>query len=278
MNKLNLTSAGGFPLRQDRLEFLQIEVRAMLAGIAEAFNTNTDALDGLVIHGCEIAQSGANVVATAGLVYFNGELWTAPAQTLPVVASPAYQIWNYAEELVDDPAGIKQYFNGDLIPTQKIRRAKLTHTTYGNATLYNAALAALQSAGFVVKATISADSGDWSGVKRLKHNIQGEWQEITYSSVSWRNVPGSILYKKDISGNVTISGSKLNPSVSPTSGLIGSLPAGFRPVADSIGFWTYSGAAKFIKIQPDGDILLVNDDLSNSSPAYGAVNMTFKAV
>lgn len=278
MNLLNLTAPGGFPLRQDRLNFLQEEVRLMFFQFAKAFIADGAAIPDVVVSGCDIELSGSNVVASEGLVYFNNELWYAPAASIPVVATPIYQIWYYAEELIDDPAGIKQYLNGSTNPTQKIRRAKLTLGTYGSGTAYNAALTALQASSFVVKSTTNADAADWSSVIRLSGNIHGRWAELQYSSVAWRNIPGAILYKKDLAGNVTVCGSKLNPATSPTSGLIGNLPVGFRPETDVVCFWGYSGSPKFVKIQPDGDVQVINDDLSNSPPAYGAMNVTYKAV
>lgn len=274
MNRLNLIELGGMPFNQARLKFLQDSIEASISALAKGYNKNPTGYDGVVINGCVLVDAGLNVTITAGAVYFNDELWIVPAATV-VKPAEVWQIWRIEPELVDDPVGILNYFDGLPHPTQKIRTGKLVAVGYASLATYTAALPTVAADNFLLKTTVSGDASDWSSVYRIESCIHGEWIEmkVEYSSAIWLGLGGNIYYKRDMAGNVTVTGHKIAGASSPVNGHIATLPVGFRPLAQqAIGY-----GISLLRFDTNGEMRCAASDLSNTFPLYGGFSITFKA-
>lgn len=280
MNILDLTQAGGFPLRQDRLKFLQDSITRAFAGLGNApriliaFDAGTgEPINGqaYVLYGCEITNNGDGTITVSnGAIFQENEVFDVIEHTI-VFSTAANTIHHFNTELVDDPSGIKEYADGDSHPTQKIRRAKLQFTTYASSGDYLAAL-------FTVAQT-----------KVIATNVGGVWSAPTFLdaiSIPVRTLAPTNNWNASHNGKVNLFAhhngridvtAHLMPNAGtfPSSNVLCTLPQGYRPNTE---LWHYlghfGGEATYLKIATSGVCSFV-DGANNVSSALEQLPISF---
>lgn len=282
MNKIDWTQTGGFPLRQDRLKFMQ-------DGIAEAFshlgrgpkialsydsNQKPIFVNSYILHGCKVSDNGdGSASVAAGAIFHNGEVLAVEPHTLSLSVA-SYPLYFFDLEVTDDPAGVKEYFDGGSHATQKIRQAKLGYEVY-------------------------PDAGAWLGAaisKPLTHVTLGNNSSVFTSTMDFNlsygseintgNLPagggkwhishaGKLLYWRNANGLVTVTCSLIPVSGESISGLLCTLPNGFRPTYTVIAqsrFDTGNGQTEYARIGTDGTVRL---EWENGTEVYGNKRVSF---
>jgi|GEM_PF-6838190 len=80
MDKLEIMQPVGFPLRQDRIEFMQTALRNGIIMLGKAINSGAPA-NAYIVSGCVFSISGGTYSVTAGIMVFNGEPCAVPAHS-----------------------------------------------------------------------------------------------------------------------------------------------------------------------------------------------------
>lgn len=89
MKTIDFTNKGiGQSLSPDYTDDLQESTRAKFESLLKALTASSNAV--VILHGCEITVDGSDYSMTAGVVYYQGRIYTAPAY--PVTTAPGGQV------------------------------------------------------------------------------------------------------------------------------------------------------------------------------------------
>lgn len=263
MNLLDLTKPGGFPLRQDRIKFLQDSIVKAFKSVGSgprvflSFDAGTGAPvygQAYVLWGCEITDNGDDTLTIAeGAIFQEGEVFEVIEHTIATSAA-AYKIYHFAQELIDDPDGVKEYADGETYATQKVRRAKLQFTTFPTNGDWLSALF------FYPQTKVVVSIVDWTAPTFLS-TLSIPVREISLTN-NWNNSHnGKIKVQAHHDGRVdVIAHLTPNAGVFPTNNVITTLPVGYRPQAELIHYLGYfEGASVFLKIATNGQCSFVDE-------------------
>lgn len=282
MNKANWTHTGGMPARQNLFGFIQDGIAetfknmAKSKRIAGSYGADQKPVYGsaYIVYGCTITNNGDGTASvTEGAVFFNNEIYTVPAHSIALSVS-LYVVYSFEEDIADDPAGVREYFDGDSHATQQIRQAKLGFEVYPDSTAYNIAL-------FTKLTTRVAFGGNTAIQNRDYHVMYTEATPLRTGNIlagggGWQTShSGGLFYKRDARGLVTVACSLWPVSGNSTSGLICTLPLGYRPTSNVYAFSRFNtgeGQNEYVKIGTDGTCRV---QLENGTEAYGNKPVTF---
>lgn len=116
MNQLVTTGQGGFPLFMDDIRYADDAVRLALADMARSMVGNINTGEAVIMYGA----SHGNGSATAGLVYYNNELWHMEAHNFAFQALTRVRICFVVE---NDQAGSRIFKDGSLHQVYQTRKA-----------------------------------------------------------------------------------------------------------------------------------------------------------
>lgn len=258
MDKLDLTHTGGFPLRQDRLAFMQESIRLAIGHLGNGVQAlvsydpsqQPQFVDGYVIYGCKITNNGdGTATVAAGAVFLNNQVYQVDDHTITLSTS-ANRWYYFMEEITDDPAGVKEYFDGLSHPTQKIIRAKLSFSNYGDGVAQLADLMNVLNNYLYVP-----ESGGSFDPITFMECISPAPRNITRLN-GWEDATGHLKVQRDLNGAVTVSISLNLDGESISSGIIGVLPVGYRPATRQriLSDINSLGVRYYIGILTDGTI------------------------
>lgn len=273
MNQLDLTQPGGFPLRQDRLKFFQDSVVSTFGRFGRgpkvllSFNNDTSQpIYGYayVLDGCQIVDNGDDTLTiAAGSIYHDGEIFEVVEHTITKAAS-AYVVYHFAPDVVDDPAGVKEYFNGISHATQKVRTAKLGYTVFVDA---GAQLAALVSYP-ITKVVVS--TGTWK-FSTWQDTIKPPTRDLTRLN-GWSTSHNGYVrcgwnFNKVVEFDIALVPGIGSP---PTSGQIASLPVGYRPAGDlKFDLAYYEAQNIYLLVKANGEVRVVDNANADSDLLVG---------
>lgn len=127
MNKLKTTYNGGMPNFLNNFRWHEAGVNEVLAHIVQSM---ADGVDAMRLYGAGVSSSGDNYLISAGAIFFQGEVFTVPAHTLPKLPTgdPGTYYWDLEETFAAE--GLLSF---EDVPTTHdcyaIRIAKLKKTS-----------------------------------------------------------------------------------------------------------------------------------------------------
>jgi len=197
MKKLDLTHAGGFPLTQDNLDYLQQAYIECTNAFAQMGGTGPAIISGMVI-----TTSISGTAVTDGWLFYNGEMIKFNAASVGI------------------PTG-SDVVMVDIIPAS-------TSLTYNDGSVYPAILDKAATLSLAPTATTATQfplsTLQPFGVGFGESNREAGWQQIAVSTpAASGGVTGTIYYKKNflantlqVRGNLTCNNAQ-NFAASPTS-------------------------------------------------------------
>jgi hypothetical protein len=235
MDQLNLTFQGGFPLRQDRLKFMQDSMRDTITDmsygprILAAMNANNGQpiwSHAYVLHGCQITDNGNNTITvTNGAIFQEGEVFRVSQHTINK-STAALVLYHFQQEIIDDPEGVREYANGESHPTQQFRRARLAFTAFANSGDFLNAVVNFPLTRVVVNSTTLrcqrfADTyGPWA----LNIQLINGWQNS-------HDGQARLYYHHDGRVHVTLN-AVYAQGAPPSEEQFMTLPVGYRPASN----------------------------------------------
>jgi hypothetical protein len=269
MDILNLEFLGGFPLRQDRLKFLQDSIVTTFKHVSRgprvflAMNANTGQPlfgNAYILHGCEITDNGNNTITvTAGAIFQEDEVFQVSQHTISK-SGAALVLYHFNAEINDDPEGIREYANGDSNPTQQFRRAKLAFTAYANNGQYLNDLVNLPFTKVVVNATtmIAPRFADTYGPWKIEVQMINGWQNSHDGNVK-------LFYHLDGKVHVLCNAIYQPSGALPTEEQFFTLPVGYRP-ATNVQFFmgVFNGFRIYVHYLTNGVVKFLDQ---NGEPA-----------
>lgn len=118
MNQLVSTGQGGFPLFMNDIRYADDAVRLALADMARSMVGAINSGEAVILYGADHGQGSA----TAGLVYYNNELWHMEAHNFAFQAIARVRICFVVE---NDQAGSRIFKDGSLQQVYQTRKAVL---------------------------------------------------------------------------------------------------------------------------------------------------------
>ena len=231
MNKLKTSDNGGQPIVLDDLRFEQNAVRDAFKGLLSGFQISNCNLS------CVITRFDWYFSVTAGYVCIDKEIYYVPAHSLSILDTQT-AIWQVVSTW--DSEGLKSYYNGVNHDTYEIRRAMLVadvadstlpnynlpslkdiivNYTQPQLTSLNNSLISLQTSINSINSYLFEENWHYVGAS-------GEPAFGAYTNVS-NNQP--LRFKKHL-GYLIIEG--CIHCTADGSGLIFTLPAGYRPITN----------------------------------------------
>jgi hypothetical protein len=225
MNTLKTDINGGFPFRLDDLRFLDAAQREAFVGVIKALIGD---LPYAVLNGCQytINPDGTWHI-NEGYVYFNAEIFFAPAQDLAALTTGGY-FWE--ENVTYDHSGDKAFeVDGVVHSTYEVRRAHLVEKDPGTEGTMPPMLA--DNIVTILK-------------NRLGIDTSPQWTELTLDSTlvsiettgSLSSINGALRYKNigktffaNLSLDITVSSSDSN-----TQTIKIMLPGAMKPISGII--------------------------------------------
>ena len=128
MNKLITTHNGGMPDYLDNFRWHEEAIIEVLAHIVKGMSNGAGAMR---LYGASISMSGANYVVSEGAIFFQGEIFTVPAHTLPMLPTGESGTYFWKLEETYHPDGLLTFELEGLPPQDcyAIRVAKLSKTS-----------------------------------------------------------------------------------------------------------------------------------------------------
>lgn len=263
MDRLNLSEIGGFPLRQDRLLFMQNSIIKTFENIGRAHQVflTMDAGTGqplfgnaYVLHGCVITDNGDGTLSvTSGAIFQENEVFDVFAHTIAKSTS-GNVVYHFNQEILDDAEGIREYANGVSHPTQKHHRAKLAFTNYATSV---EALAAFLSIS-ATKVTVSTNG--WT--RASFYDTYGPWKRTTNRQNGWQlSHSGTInlFYHRDRRVQVLCNALPISDTP-PVNEVFATLPVGYRPTADRKFFiGVFNGFRVYVVYEATGAVRFVDN-------------------
>jgi len=224
MKKLDLTHAGGFPLTQDNLDYLQQAYTECTNAFAQMGGTGPAIISGMVI-----TTSVSGTAVTDGWLFYNGEMIKFNAASVGI------------------PTG-SDVVMVDIIPAS-------TSLTYNDGSVYPAILDKAATLSLAPTATTATQfplsTLQPFGVGLGESNREAGWQQIVVStSAASGGVTGTIYYKKNfltntlqVRGNLHANNAQNFTATSPTTPfyIMATLPAEYIPTNSAF----FSGVSPF---------------------------------
>jgi hypothetical protein len=212
-----------------------------------------------VLHGCEITDNGNNTLSISeGAIFQDGEVYSVREHTINK-SNAALVVYHFAQEIIDDPEGVREYANGENHPTQQFRRAKLTFTAFGNSGDFLNAVVNYPLTKVVVNATTLR-------CQRFAHTY-GPWRLDVQLINGWQNSHdgnASLYYHLDGRVHVMLN-AVYAQGAPPTEEQFMTLPVGYRP-ASNVQFFmgVFNGFRVYVHYLTNGVVKFLDQ---NNQPA-----------
>jgi hypothetical protein len=182
MNNFKTDINGGLPFRLDDLRFMTAAQMEAFVGVMQAMIGD---LPYAILNGCEysVNEDGSWHI-NAGYIYFDNEIFYAPAQDLPALTSGGY-FWDL--NITYDHSGDKTFLLDGVHSTYEVRRAKLNYYDTGIEGTRPPMLSdnMLQ----ILKDRIGVDNSKWVDISLNSSNVS------IGASGALSSINGSLKYK-----------------------------------------------------------------------------------
>lgn len=211
MNKLKTDITGGFPIKLDDFRWTDNAYRSAFTGMISGFGITDN--EAVILSGCDRSLTGGTVTISEGYVSIGGEICYVPEHSYTEPTGGDVEYWDI--DVSYDTAGLKMFQSTVSHDTyeQRIGKIIVASSTPAGYTEYNLAK-------------------DIFEIIRIKINT-GVWNVFTNQVI-----PGvgtfTTKYKKLPTEFVHFSGIFYyeDPGIGSIDLLIGTLPVGYRPVAE----------------------------------------------
>ena len=234
MNKLETSFTGRMPVFLEDLNWIQESYRQAFYGLMAAWGISPNM--SYIISGVNIQDNGSDYSWDDGFIALNGEILKVEADSFTKVSPVANYVYAWILDVSSDATGTKVFYDSS------------THSCY---TIRNAVLA-----------YIDGTSGDYlpAEAETIHHKIaeyigytESNWKSVLFES-PWENHPSrNVAVKKDLFGQIRIQGTAIIDGGTGT-GLIITLPAGYRPSFEMEYSVVTDLGVKSILISPNGQI------------------------
>lgn len=264
MKNLISNIAGGFPLTQDDIQFLQDRDSVILSALLNVLNCSDTTP--IILSGCERTVGASNTTVTEGYIAWNGKVY-------------------YAQQSVYANAGVGvfEYFS---IDTLYLASGNKDFETSGNHDTHQYEVAKVVTGG-----SVPSGSLEFVNTPRVQEKIRSkindqEWIDFANNDEDAFYGPGNTppgyyrKFRKNNDGFVYLSGAKLiqdNGGV-PTNYVVGVLPVGFRPEFGFVVYRQYGPSEFTVSVLEDGTVNLIQLETNTSFAYYLNDIPAFKAV
>jgi len=116
---------GQLDLRQEHFRFDVDALTKAITSFGNGFNNNNN----YIIYGCSLSVSGGNTTLNEGAIFINGEIYQVEEQNLGTLDPEIIATTRYFDLLESfDPDGLKDFLDGSIKNTRKIRKAHLVQS------------------------------------------------------------------------------------------------------------------------------------------------------
>lgn len=231
MNKINFTHAGGFPLTQEELNFLQQAYISGLGALAQAYGDGPTVISGL-------QKTGSYSIAS-GWLWYNGELVYCAGGDLGMAPGIGYSL-GFSVSLATENL---TYADGSVFAAHELRTATWQ------------AVASSGGAGIVLYTDLVPFGEDWGVQAR-----ETAWTEIVVPDAGV-GLTGSLFYKRNFATNqlsvrVDINVGTISALTDVPTGtdiVLGTLPVGYCPGQSARGMLTLqTNSGKYAQLHTAG--------------------------
>lgn len=228
-------------------DFLQLAHQETAEAIMRNIvGVNYDPTKGYVLYGCTTTSGpGGSTIVLAGAIFFNGEIYLSPQQTVPALS-------------------VGQVIITNILPTPYTTNADPTDFSDGTPrNVHNN-----RTASHVGGTSGSGAISDFSDLIRL----QPTWAGIDFSGTYWidAGAPNVARYAKNRDFVMLEGAAQYNLGTSSSAGTLFTLPAGFRPSQD-VNF-----VCPNINLTATPEFILVNINSSGVASSAATVSVATK--